>query len=165
MSDGVMVPAPAEGQGALIQRQPRGRLEPEARALVAGFAKANPKWDGVVVIPSDPSHWVHLSAGEVVSFQSFLTVRLASALGAEGAVPEMEQLGDTMVRPEKLAMHLRAAELGGNRDEILGALLGAEMAATKVFWLGQQVVVLGEGVWADSYVEALTKQGVPVARS
>ena len=164
MSDGTKVPAPAKGSGALIQDQPRGRLDAVARAMVARFAEANPNWDGIVMIPGDPSHWVHLSAREVVSFQSFLTLRLARALGAEGAVPDVGQLGDTMARPERLAMHLRGAELGGNRDEILGALIGAEMAAAKVFWLGQQVVLLGDGSLADGYERALREQGVPVMR-
>ena len=164
MSNETMVPAPAEGEGALIQAQPRGRLEPEARAAVAAFARANPNWDGVVVIPGDPSHWVHLSAGEVVSFQSFLTLRLARAFDAETAEPDMQKLGDSMARPERLAMHLRSAELGGDRDEILGTLLGAELAAAKVFWLGQHVVLLGDGALADGYDTALREQGVPVAR-
>ena len=158
------VPAPAQGGGALVQENPRGRLEAGARAMVAGFAGNNPHWDGVICLPGDPTHWVHLSAGEVVSFQSFLTLRLARALGAEEAVPDMGQLGETMARPERLATHLRGAELGGNRDCILGALMGAELAAAKVYWLGQQVVVSGEGALAEGYAAALRAQGVPVER-
>ena len=36
-------------------------------------------WDGVIcVIEGDVTHWVHVSAGEIVSFASFLTLRRLS---------------------------------------------------------------------------------------
>ena len=158
------VPAPAVGHGAVLQDEPRGRLEDGVRQLVARFADTHTDWDGVAVIPGDPTHWVHLSAGEIVSFQSFLTLRLAKAFGAEDATPDNARLEDTMARPERLAMYLSVAELGRNRDEILGALMGAELAAAKAYWLGQQVVLLGDGALVEGYHTALAAQGVPVAR-
>ena len=156
-----MVPAKALGEGPLGQLSPRDELGVKARLAVAGFAQAQPSWDGVICLPGDPSHWVHLSAGEVVSFQSFLTLRLAKALDG-GGTPDITALHDTMARPERLATHLRSAELGGNRDEILGHLLGAELAAARAYWLGQEVIVLGEGAKAQGYLAALEAQGVPV---
>ncbi|MDQ2089525.1 2-dehydro-3-deoxygalactonokinase [Marimonas arenosa] len=159
------VPAPAQGTGAVVQESPRGRLEAAARALVAEFADRQPNWDGVLCLPGDPTHWVHLSAGEIVSFQSFLTVRLAEALGGGGSQPDMDRLADTMARPERLAGYLREAELSSNRDETLGVLLGAELAAARVYWLGQRVVIAGVGPLADAYASALEGQGVPVQRT
>lgn len=158
------VPAKALGEGPLEQRSPRDRLGVKARLAVAGFAVAQPGWDGVIALPGDPGHWVHLSAGEVVSFQSFLTLRLAAALGAEGALPERAAIQDAMARPERLATLLRSAELGGNRDAILGHLLGAELAASRSYWLGRQVILLGAGALAEGYADALEAQGVPVIR-
>ena len=157
------VPAPAAGAGPLEQGEPRGLLDAEARARVAAFAEMSPHWDGVICLPGDPTHWVHLSAGEIVSFQSFLTRRLAEAFGPAGT-PDEGVLEAAMARPERLAAMLRSAELGGNRDEILGALMGAELAAAKIYWLGQQVVVMGEGALADGYAAALERLGVPVDR-
>ena len=147
-----------------MQDNPRGRLDQAERDKVAGFADTHPNWDGVIVVPGDPTHWVHVSAQEVVSFQSFLTFRLARAFGAGDAMPDETRLGDAMARPERLAAFLRSSELGGNRDEVLGTLMGAELAAAKVFWLGQQVVVIGHDRMAESYAQALVAQGVPVER-
>ena len=158
------VPAPAAGQGDLVQLAPRGRLEGATRRKVAGFAEVHPNWDGVICLPGDPTHWVHLSAGEVVSFQSFLTARLAAALGASDT-PDLNAVSDAMARPERIAGLLHSAELGGNRDEMLGVLMGAELAAAKVYWLGQQVVVLGSSALCDGYETLLQAQGVPVMRA
>ena len=157
------VPAPALGEGPLDQQSPRDALGVKARLAVAGLAVAQPNWDGVVCLPGDPSHWVHLSAGEVVSFQSFLTQRLSRVLG-EGSVPDQTAVEAAMSRPERLAGYLRSAELGGNRDEILGYLLGAELAAARPYWLGQAVIVLGEGALTGAYVSVLQAQGVTVTR-
>ena len=157
------VPAKALGAGSLKQETPLGELGEDARLAVAGFALAQPNWDGVICLPGDPSHWVHLSAGEVVSFQSFLTLRIAQALGGAG-VPDPGAVQDTMARPERLATHLRSAALGRNNDEILGHLVGAELAAARAYWLGQKVIVLGDGARAEGYVTLLGSQGVPVTR-
>ncbi|WP_372610135.1 2-dehydro-3-deoxygalactonokinase [Aquicoccus sp.] len=161
MSD--RVPCPALGSGDVAQDQPRGKLDAAARLAVAGHAARHPHWDGVVLLPGVRSHWVHLSAGEIVSFQSFLTIRLARALDA-GERVDAEALADTMARPERLAQHLDSAELGGNRDALLGHLLGAEMAAARPYWLGQQVVVMGDETLAEGYAAVLEAQGVPVER-
>lgn len=162
------VPATALGEGPLKQCSPRDQLGVKARLAVAGVGVAQPNWDGIICLPGDPSHWVHLSAGEVVSFQSFLTLRLVAALvtgrDAAGMKPDMSALQDSMARPERIAAQLRHAELGGNSDEILGYLLGIELAAARVYWLGQQVIVLGDDAAADAYVSVLQAQGVPVTQ-
>lgn len=162
MSD--KVPCPALGSGDVVQDQPRGMLDADARMAVAGHGLAQPNWDGLILLPGERSHWVHVSAGEIVSFQSFLTVRLARALGASERA-DMNALADTMARPERLAQQLDSAELGGNRDALLGHLLGAEMAAARPYWLGQQVVVMGDDALAEGYAMALEAQGVPVERA
>lgn len=158
------VPVQAAGEGAVEQDSPRGRLDAPARAMVADFAAIHPNWDGVICLPGDPTHWVHLSAGEIVSFQSFLTLRLSDVLGTGEVMPDMDALGEAMARPERLAMYLRAAELGKDRAAFLGALMGAELAAARVYWLGQQVAVLGDGTLADGYATALETLGVLVLR-
>jgi 2-dehydro-3-deoxygalactonokinase len=152
------VPAPALGSGDLVQESPPGRLPADRRALVSAYSAANPQWDGVICLPGDPSYWVHLSAGEVVSFQSFLTLRLACALGAGDGV-SCDAVEETMARPERLAAHLASAEVSEKSDALLGHLLGAELAAARVYWLGQQVLVIGDDA---GYGAALERLGVPV---
>ena len=40
---------------------------------IAGFQRLNPKWDGVICLPGTHTKWVQMSAGEIVSFQTFMT--------------------------------------------------------------------------------------------
>ncbi|MBL4768139.1 MAG: 2-dehydro-3-deoxygalactonokinase, partial [Rhodobacteraceae bacterium] len=48
---------------------------------VAGFLALNPGWDGVICMPGTHTKWVLVSAGEVVSFQTFMTGELFATLG------------------------------------------------------------------------------------
>jgi 2-dehydro-3-deoxygalactonokinase len=47
-----------------------------------------------------------------------------------------------------------------SRARLSGALIGAELAATRPYWLGQDVVVAGTPVLTELYVRALSQQGV-----
>ena len=143
---------------AVQQARPHAILPPEARILIAGALKEQPDWDGILVIPdADVTHWVHVSAREIVSFQGAATGRLAAALGASQSAFDAGALGDTMSRPERLAAHLNAASVGQSQDAILGHLLGAELAAMRAYWLGQEVRIVGA---AAPYAPALAVQGV-----
>jgi 2-dehydro-3-deoxygalactonokinase len=72
----------------LTQAAPPGLLPATACLRLAGVLATRPQWDGVCLLPgTDVTHWVHVSAGEVVSFASFLTPRLAQLLGADAASP------------------------------------------------------------------------------
>lgn len=145
--------------GALHQDKPKGLLGHTARLRIAGALALNKAWDGVICLPmSDVTHWCQVSADEVVSFQSALTPRLAQALGAsEKADPEA--LADTMSRPERLSLHLRSATLKVDPEAVAGHLVGAELAAMRPYWLGQQVIVIGQN---SLYSAAISAQGVPV---
>ncbi len=149
-----------EGQGALgalQQAGPAALLPPEARVLLAGALMAQPDWDGIIVMPeADVTHWVHVSAREIVSFQGAMTGRLAAALGASGSDVDAAALSDTISRPERLAAQLNAATLTGDSAAVLGHLLGAELAAMRAFWLGQEVRIIGR---ATPYAPALALQG------
>lgn len=148
---------------------------------IAGFLALNDGWDGVICLPGTHSKWVHVSAGEVVSFQTFLTGEMFSLLanssvlrhsvGAEGWDDAAfdAALSETMSRPETLAarlFRLRAADLlqgatpAHARAELSGLLIGAELAATRPYWLGQQVAVIGADAVAPAYIKALSSQGV-----
>ncbi len=169
VGDGVpaALPAPVlpDGGRALpgfTQASPADVISGWVRIWIAGFLAERPNWDGVIcALHGDVTHWVHISADEAVSSQSFVTLRLIAALsGAERA--DMEALSDSLSRPEKLASQLRVAEVTGDAAALTGHLLGAELAASKAYWLGQQVAVIGEGALAQTYGDAVQAQGCPV---
>jgi 2-dehydro-3-deoxygalactonokinase len=148
---------------------------------IAGFLAAEPGFDGVLCLPGTHTKWVHLSAGEVVSFQTAMTGEMFDLLSrqsvlrhsvdAETLDPEAFAIAvsDALSRPERLAQRLfsiRAeATLNGtsaqvSRARLSGALIGAELAAMRPYWLGQQVAVAGAPALADLYARALSAQGV-----
>ena len=145
----------------LTQDRPRGQLDAAARLRIAGALAARRNWDGTICLPvQDATHWCQISAGEIVSFQSALTPLLARTLGAADRV-DPAAMADTLSRPERLALHLRSASLMQAGNAVAGHLVGAELAAMRPYWLGQQILVIA---MQDLYPEALLAQGVPVTR-
>ncbi len=145
--------------GAVRQRTPLGLLPAAARILIAGALAERADWDGIVCLPgAEQTLWVHVSAREIVSFQGAATARLAETFGAAGdARMDADALNDTLARPERLAAHLNSAGLAQNNAAVIGHLIGAELAAMRPFWLGQQIVIVGGTL---PYIKALTHQGV-----
>lgn len=150
---------------------------------IAGFLRLNPKWDGIICLPGTHTKWAHVSAGEVVSFQTFMTGELFGFLSNTSVLCHsvsddnwnenafLDALNDTISKPETLAARLfniRAEDLVNNQDKtaargrLSGLLLGAELAATRPYWLGQQVALIGSQQTTPSYSLALKTQGVPV---
>lgn len=158
-----VLPRAGRAVPALTQDAPPDRVSGWVRISIAGFLADHPGWDGVICAQRDAlSHWLHVSADEVVSCQSFLTPRLVTALGgAAQAIPEA--VADSMSRPERVAAHLRVAELRGRAEAITGHLIGAELAAARPYWLGQQVALIGATPLMAAYAEALRAQGGPVS--
>lgn len=146
---------------ALEQARPRDEIGGWLRVRVAGVLAGRRNRDGVIcAAEADVSHWLHVSAGEIVSSRSFLTRRLATALGgAESADPDA--VTESLSRPEHLAAHLRSAALEGAAAAITGHLIGAELAATRPYWLGQDVIIIHPAGAAAGLVTALGWQGVP----
>jgi len=161
------VPAPllptTQGRGlaGLIQKTPPDVIDGWVRLLLLGLIQDHADWDGVAcVLSGDVRHWVRLSAGEAVSVQSFLTPRLAATLGAV-TPPDTEAVTDSLSRPERLAAHLRSAEVTGNSAALSGHLVGAELAAARPYWLGQNVAVIAPAGAGSGLADALGTQGVP----
>lgn len=153
---------------------------------IAGFLSLNPGWDGVICLPGTHSKWAEVSAGEVVSFQTFMTGELFALLGDRSVLRHSidpdgwddaafaEALTDTIARPEKLAArlftlradHLLSGASGATaRARLSGLLIGAELAAARPYWLGRQLAVIGAPALAASYVAALAAQGAPAAQA
>lgn len=145
---------------------------------VAGFLAQTPGFDGVLCLSGARSHWVHVSAGEVVSFQTVLTQTLVeAALGALGIGPGPVTMGDlglaamedVMSRPERIGQKIgsNAAQIalgkageGESREAILGAFIGLELASMKPYWLGQQVALVAPGALQEAYRIALGGLGL-----
>ncbi|WP_238366690.1 2-dehydro-3-deoxygalactonokinase [Mesobacterium pallidum] len=152
---------------------------------VAGLLATRPKFDGIVLLPGTHTKWVHVSAGEVVSFRSFMTGELFALLSTQSVLrhslgaetPDLAAfdaaVAATLSRPERMAAELfsiRAADLllgqpgGAAWGRLAGLLIGAELAATRAYWLGQQLAVLDNGAQADLYARALEAQGAVILR-
>ncbi len=149
---------------------------------IAGFRELNPGWDGVLCLPGTHSKWVHLSAGEIVSFQTFLTGEMFALLSEHSVLRHSLEgwdeagfdagLQQGMERPERVLARLftlRAESLLNAlppdvaRARLSGLLIGAELAVAKPYWLGQRVAVIGEDALALAYKQALERLSVPVA--
>jgi len=157
-----VLPTHGDSLPALTQATPADVVSGWVRIWIAGFLADRAQWDGVIcALHGDLSHWLHISADEIVSCQSFLTPRLIAVLGgSDMAAPEA--VADSMSRPERLAAQLRVAEVEARQDALTGHLIGAELAGARAYWLGQQVGVIGEGALAEAYTAALAEQGCPV---
>ena len=148
---------------------------------IAGAMALLPGFDGVLCLPGTHSKWVHISAGEVVSFQTFLTGELFALLSAhsvlrhgmaEGGWLESafdQGLADALSKPEKISARLftlRAEGLlmnlpsGDARARLSGLLIGVELAAAKPYWLGQRVILVGTAALSANYARALATQGL-----
>ncbi len=147
---------------------------------IAGVLALKPGFDGVICLPGTHSKWVHISAGEVVSFQTFMTGELFALLSTQSVLRHGmagggwddaafdAALSDALSRPERIGaklFSLRAEGLIANltpaaaRARLSGLLIGVELAASRPFWLGQQVVIVGSEALAKSYTRALAAQG------
>ena len=163
------------------QMQPADVMRGE-ETQIAGFLAQNKGWDGVICLPGTHTKWVHISADEVVSFQTFMTGELFGTLTDHTVLRHSiardgwddagfdSGLSDAFSRPEKLAGRLFSLrsegllhDLPGHvaRARLSGLLIGAELASAKPYWLGQQIAVIGAGGLAKLYVKALAQQGVP----
>ncbi|WP_289150847.1 2-dehydro-3-deoxygalactonokinase [uncultured Salipiger sp.] len=162
----------------VAQQKPVDLLEGE-ETRVAGFLALNPRFDGVLCLPGPrQTRWVHVSAGEIVSFRSFLTGALFAMLrdleGLSDGWDEaafLEAVDHAMGRPAGVAgdlatvlaeLRLAGLDPAAASSRALGLLLGMELAAAKPYWLGQSVALVDEANAARPWQAALTAQAVPV---
>lgn len=151
---------------------------------VSGFLALNPRFDGVLCLPGTHSKWVHVSAGEIVSFRSFMTGEIFALLSGQSVLRHSltddgagwdeeafsSALDEMMSRPAGFAADLftiRANSLlhglapGAARARLSGMLIGMELAGARPYWLGQAVAIIGADALVGRYHAALAAQGVP----
>ena len=164
----------------LSQAKPADVMRGE-ETQIAGVLALDPRFDGVICLPGTHSKWAHVSAGEVVSFQTFMTGEMFALLSAqsvlrhgiaaEGDDPDAfdAAVAEAMARPERLAARLFSLRAEGlvnglspitARARLSGLLIGAELAGAKPYWLGQRVRLIGTAGLVASYARALAAQGV-----
>ncbi|MEL6531731.1 MAG: 2-dehydro-3-deoxygalactonokinase [Pseudomonadota bacterium] len=164
----------------LSQEKPADVMRGE-ETQIAGFLVAQPDFDGVICLPGTHSKWVRVSAGEVVSFQTFMSGELFSLLSQSSVLQHSvaqqgrdeaafsEAVAETLSRPERVAHALfgiRADAVLNNLDPVTarsrlsGLLIGAELAASRPYWLGQDVAVIGAEDLTETYAAALSSQGL-----
>jgi 2-dehydro-3-deoxygalactonokinase len=147
---------------------------------IAGFLALNPDWDGVICLPGTHTKWVQISAGEVISFQTYMSGELFALLSGQSVLRHSVNaerwdqatfdftIEDALSKPEKLAARLfairaddllegAAAEVG--RARLSGLLIGAELAAARPYWLGTNIAIIGADGTATPYSRALQTQG------
>ena len=164
-------------------RQPPPMSCAARKPKLRASSRVNPNWDGVICLPGTHTKWAHISADEVISFQTYMTgdhVRGDWAIIPYCAIlcSRMIGTGTRLIPP--LAMRwpvqngiaarlfsLRAEGLLNSmtnataRARLSGLLIGAELAGAKPYWLGQQIAVIGAGNLTALYVRALTSAICP----
>jgi 2-dehydro-3-deoxygalactonokinase len=162
----------------LRQNRPADALH-GAETRIAGYLAGHPNFDGVLCLTGPRTIWARISAGEVVSFASFLSGPLFDAALTRAGAPDAvtggtkcpapdesgftEALDEILSHPERLAGVLATAGLHEDNSagaRSAGALIGAELAAARPWWLGQAVAVIGGPGAAPLYAAALARQGV-----
>ncbi|MGR3344854.1 MAG: 2-dehydro-3-deoxygalactonokinase [Paracoccaceae bacterium] len=148
---------------------------------IAGYLREQPDFDGVVCLPGTHTKWVHVSAGEIVSFQTYMTGELYSLLSEKsvlrhGMVTDewnseafAAAIRNMMARPVDFAaqlFNLRAGSLIDDvppeavRARLSGLLIGLELAAARAYWLGRNVTIIGRKDLAELYRVGLQTTGL-----
>ena len=152
---------------------------------IAGALRLLPGYDGVLCLPGTHSKWAQISAGEVVSFQTFMTGEMFALMSEASVLRHGMQGGgwedaafdaavsDALSRPEKLGARLFSLRAEGliaglspaaARARLSGLLIGTELAAARPYWLGQRVTLIGAEKLSAAYARALSAQGVTAQR-
>lgn len=150
---------------------------------VAGYLSIHPEFDGVVCLPGTHTKWVHVSAGEMVSFMSAMTGELFALLakhsilrrtiaaeghdeaaflaGVEASFRDPGRLVNALISLRAKALLAELDPVSG-RSYLSGLLVGADLTSARPYWLGREVAVIGAEPIAGHFASALKAQGVPV---
>lgn len=148
---------------------------------IAGALALCPDFDGVLCLPGTHTKWAHVSAGEIVSFQTFMTGEMFDLLSrhsvlrhgmADGGWEDasfLDAVSDALSRPERIAARLFSLRAEGliaglssqkARARLSGLLIGIELAGAKPYWLGRAVALIGSEGLSRIYARALEQQGI-----
>jgi 2-dehydro-3-deoxygalactonokinase len=163
----------------LSQMQPADVMRGE-ETQIAGYLFDKPDFDGVLCLPGTHTKWAQISAGEVVSFRTFMSGELFSLISTQSVLRHSipadgwqedafaSAVDDAISKPEAVASRLfslRAESLltdadpAAARARLSGLLIGMELAASRPYWLGQNIAIIGARALSDLYAKALSAQG------
>jgi len=164
----------------LCQNTPADVMRGE-ETQIAGYLAKDPNFFGSLCLPGTHSKWTQISAEEIVSFRTFMTGELFALLSTQSVLRHaldtsewseddyLEALNDAMSAPQQLSARLFALRADGLlhglsptavRSRLSGYLIGLELAGAKPYWLGLDVVVIGDPKLTPLYTRALKAQGV-----
>ena len=164
----------------IMQKSPPDVMRGE-ETQIAGYLSKKPDFDGIICLPGTHTKWVHISAGEIVSFKTFMTGEIFISLSERSILKSsvqskefdptsfLEAFEDTYSNPASLSSKLfglRAADLLENtatkflKSKLSGYLIGSELAGAKSYWLGQNIVMIGNNDLCILYEKALKKLGL-----
>jgi 2-dehydro-3-deoxygalactonokinase len=169
----------------LRQDRPHADVMRGEETQIAGMLLRDAGFDGTVCLPGTHSKWVTVSAGEITGFLTAMTGEIFGLLAGQSVLRHSvgkpprddedldgafdEAVSTVLSRPESLAAQLfriRAEALlqgltpAAARARLSGLLIGADLAAARPWWLGRQVMLLGEDGLCRNYQRALAAQGV-----
>ena len=148
---------------------------------IAGLLAGEPRFEGVACLPGTHTKWCHLSAGEVVSFASYMTGEIFALMATQSVLRRtvaaegwseadfLDAVEDGLARPERVAARLfglraeallHGLEPERARARLSGMLIGAELAGARPYWLGRDVVLIGASALAEAYRAALGLGGL-----
>ena len=152
---------------------------------IKGILTKHTNFDGVICLPGTHTKWVKISAGEIISFQTFMTGELFSLLGERSVLKHsiskdgweektFKDSVDQIMSDNKLfasmLFRLRGKSILKNlpkveaRSCLSGYLIGLELSGSRPYWMGETVLIVGEHKISLAYEQGLTTQGVIVQR-
>ena len=164
----------------IMQKSPPDVMRGE-ETQIAGYLSKNPDFDGIICLPGTHTKWVHISANEIVSFKTFMTGEIFLSLSERSILKTsvqsndfdstsfLEAFEDTYSNPALLSSKLfglRAADLLENaatkflKSKLSGYLIGSELAGAKSYWLGQNIIMIGNNDLCILYQKSLKKLGL-----
>jgi 2-keto-3-deoxy-galactonokinase len=150
---------------------------------ITGILNKNKNFEGGVCLPGTHTKGVRVSAGEVVNFQTFMTGEIFSLLSEKSVlkhsvskegwveknfrdsvkeiISENKLLGAKLfnLRAESI---MKKLSLVDSRTRRSGYLIGLELAGSRPYWWGENVLVIGEEEISLAYEQGLNCQGVIV---
>ena len=164
----------------IMQKSPPDVMRGE-ETQISGYLSKNPNFDGIICLPGTHTKWVHISAGEIVSFKTFMTGEIYQTLSKHSILKDsvksndfdftafLEAFEDIYSNPALISskfFSLRAIDLLENtytkflKSKLSGYLIGSELAGAKSYWLGQNIVMIGNDDLCTLYEKALKKLGL-----
>ncbi len=163
----------------VMQKSPADVMRGE-ETQIAGLLAQRGDFEGVVCLPGTHSKWVRVSGGKILSFQTFVTGELFTLLAEQSVLrfsvssegwdddAFLYAVGVGIRDPVSIfsrVFSLRAEtlleDLDGSvaRAKLSGYLLGVELAATRDYWQGSSVALLGSERSSIVYAAGLKAQG------